>query len=94
MKVRVLITASCMHRSGVAKGSGNPYTMAEAYVVLPGIEFPQKISYYCADQREVLSQGEYECDVTGEVKDSRVVFSFDPRQGRKIAQQAKVSAAS
>lgn len=93
MKVRVLITASCTTRSGVAKQSGNPYTMAEAFVVLPGVEFPQKISYYCADQREVLPQGEYECDVTGEVKDGRVVFNFDPRQGRKIAQQPQVKAA-
>lgn len=94
MKIRVIITPSCIHRSGVAKVSGKPYTMAEAYAVLPGVEFPQKIDYYCADVKEVLQAGEYECDVTGSIKDNRVHFEFDPRQGRRIAATSKPAVAA
>jgi len=94
MKVRVIVTASCTHRSGVAKQSGNPYTMAEAYVVLPGVEFPQKFDYYCTDVKEVLRQGEYECDVTGSIKDNRVHFEFDPRQGRVVNPAGKPAVAA
>lgn len=91
MEVKLIVTPTCTHRSGVAKRTGNPYTMAEAFVVLDGVDFPQKFSYYCADLKEVLPQGEYVCALQGDIKDGRVVFSFDPRQSRRI--QAAVKAA-
>lgn len=83
MEVKLIVTPSCTHRSGVS-GKGNPYTMAEAFVVLEGVDFPQKFSYYCADVKEVLPHGEYVCALQGDVKDGRVVFSFDPRQSRRL----------
>lgn len=84
MKLRVTVTANCTSRSGKS-AKGNDYTMAEAYAHLPGCDFPQKFSYYCTKQNEVLPTGDYECDVTGEVKDGRVQFNFDPRQSRRIS---------
>lgn len=88
MEITVLVTASCSYRSGTS-GKGNPYTMAEAFAVLPGVDFPQKFSYYCQDVREVLPQGEYLAPVTGEVKDGRLVFNVDPRQARRKVQAEK-----
>lgn len=92
MEITVLVTASCTYRSGTS-GKGNPYTMAEAFAVLPGVDFPQKFSYYCQDVREVLPQGEYLAPVTGEVKDGRLVFNVDPRQARRKAAPEKPAAA-
>ncbi|PZE11971.1 hypothetical protein DMX10_17955 [Pseudomonas sp. 57B-090624] len=82
--VKVSITASCMTRSGTS-GAGKPYCMAEAYAHLPGCDFPQKFSYYCTSQQEALPTGDYEVPLKGEIKDGRVQFHLDPRQGRRIA---------
>ncbi|MND58685.1 hypothetical protein D3C80_498540 [compost metagenome] len=89
--VKVSVTASCTFRSGTS-GKGNPYCMAEAYAHLPGCDFPQKFSYYCKDQSEVLPVGDYEVALKGEVKDGRVFFDLDPRQGRKLAAAPKPAA--
>lgn len=86
--IKVSITPSCSHRSGVS-AKEKPYCMAEAYAHLPGCDFPQKFSYYCKSVDEVLSLGDYEVALKGEVKDGRVVFDLDPRQGRKLSPQAK-----
>lgn len=91
MKLRITITPNCTSRSGTS-GKGNNYTMAEAYAHLPGCDYPQKFSYYCRAQNEVLPAGDYECDVTGEIKDGRVQFNIDPRQSRRIAAQQQPSA--
>ena len=84
MKLRITVTANCTSRSGTS-GKGNSYTMAEAYAHLPGCDYPQKFSYYCRSQNEVLPTGEYETDVTGEIKDGRVQFNVDPRQSRRVS---------
>lgn len=93
MEIEILITPSCMYREGTS-GKGNPYCMAEAFAVLPGVDFPQKFSYYCKDRNEVLPQGEYLAPVSGEVKDGRLVFNVDPRQARKKAATPKPAAVS
>ncbi len=93
MHIEILITASCMYREGTS-GKGNPYCMAEAFAVLPGVDFPQKFSYYCKDRSEVLPQGEYQAPVTGSVKDGRLVFDVDPRQARRKAAADKPAAAA
>jgi hypothetical protein len=84
MEVKLIVTPTCVHRSGVAKVSGNPYTMAECFVVLDGVDFPQKFEYYCSKEQEVLPPGEYVCPLKGNIKDGRVEFSFDPRQSRRV----------
>lgn len=83
MEVKLIVTPTCTHRSGIS-GKGNPYTMAECFVVLDGVDFPQMFSYYCAKEQEVLLPGEYVCPLKGTVKDRRVVFDFDPRQSRRV----------
>ena len=90
------ITTTGNYRSGTAKGSGKPYTMAEAYAHLPGVPFPQKFSYYCTQPSEVLQAGEYEADLTLGVKDERITIDIDPRQARKLpaAAPSRVQAAS
>jgi hypothetical protein len=84
--ITILITQSCQYKSGVS-AKGNNYTMAEAYAVLPGTDFPQKFSYYCESAVQVLSCGEYEVDILTEVRDGRIQFNIDPRKGRKIVRQ-------
>ena len=90
------ITTTGNYRSGIAKGSGKPYTMAEAYAHLPGVPFPQKFSYYCTEPSEVLQAGEYEADLSIGVKDERITIDIDPRQARKLpaAAATRVQAAS
>jgi len=96
MSMTIKITTTGNSRSGTAKGSGKPYTMAEAYAHLPGVPFPQKFSYYCTQQSEVLPAGEYEADVILGIKDERITVEVDPRQARKLpsAAPARVSSAS
>jgi hypothetical protein len=84
MSLTMKITTTGNFRSGTAKGSGKPYTMAEAYAHLPGVPFPQKFSYYCTQPSEVLPAGEYEADVVLGVKDERITAEVDPRQARKL----------
>jgi hypothetical protein len=82
LTIKVIATGNS--RSGTAK-SGKPYWMCEAYAHLPGVPYPQKISYYAAAQNEVLPAGEYECDAVIGVKDQRITIDVDPRQGRRLA---------
>ncbi|BAN48638.1 hypothetical protein [Metapseudomonas resinovorans] len=91
--IKVSITASCTYRSGTS-GAGKPYTMAEAYAHLPGCDFPQKFSYYCRSEQEVLPTGDYEVPLKGEVKDGRVVFDLDPRQGRRVSSEIRQAPAA
>jgi len=80
-------------RSGIAAKSGKPYFMCEAFAHLPNVPYPQKFSYYAASQSEVLPVGLYECDVVCSIKDDRINFDVDPRQGRRISQHPPVKAA-
>jgi len=91
--VRVTITPSCGHRSGKS-GAGNPYTMAEAYVELPGVDFPQKFQYYCSAEHEMLPVGAYDVPLVGEIKDGRPTFNLDPRKGVRVAAAAPVAASA
>lgn len=88
--IKVITTGNS--RSGMAAKSGKPYWMCEAYAQLPGVPFPQKISYYAAAQNEVLPAGEYECDVQLSVKDERITIEVDPRQGRRVSTPAAAPA--
>lgn len=87
MTIKIITTGN--FRSGTAKGSGKPYTMAEGYAHLPGIPFPQKFSYYCTQPSEVLAAGEYEADVILGIKDERITVEVDPRQARKLPAPAQ-----
>lgn len=89
--VKVSITATCTNRSGTS-GAGKPYCMAEAYAHLPGCDFPQKFSYYCRSEQEALPTGDYEVPLKGEIRDGRVFFELDPRQGRRISSPSTRSA--
>lgn len=85
-------------RQGVSnKPPHKPWFMAEAYAHLPGVPYPQRITYYAGAQNEIRPAGLYECDVIVGVKDDRLSFECDPRQGRVISNSsapAAVKAAS
>ena len=91
MKVKIETTGQ--FRSGIAQKSGKAYFMAEAFAHLPNCPYPQKFSYYCAAQNEVLSAGNYEADVIVSVRDDRLNFEVDPRQARRLPQAAPAPAA-
>lgn len=91
MKIKFETTGNS--RSGIAAKSQKPYTMGEAYAHLPNDPYPQKFSYYCSSQAELLPAGMYEGDAIPTVRDGRIEFEFDPRQARRIAQPAPVKAA-
>lgn len=78
----LLIELTGITRSGTAK-SGNPYCMFEGYVHLPQSPYPQKTMFYAALANEVPQPGVYECDVIPDVRDGRLEFQCDPRQGRR-----------
>jgi hypothetical protein len=78
----LLIELTGITRSGTAK-SGNPYCMFEGFVHLPHIPYPQKTMFYAALASEVPQPGTYECDVIADVRDGRLEFNCDPRQGRR-----------
>ncbi|MCK9750467.1 propanediol utilization protein [Pseudomonas syringae pv. syringae] len=79
----LIVEVSGISRSGIAKQSKNPYTMYQAFVHLPGIPYPQKVEFYAQQQSEVPQPGIYECDVICDVRDGRLQFDVDPRQGRR-----------
>lgn len=83
MTIKVEVTGQ--YRSGIAKASGNPYFMCEAFAHLPGVPYPQKFTFYAAAQIEVPQAGLYECDVMASIKDDRINFDVDPRQGRRVS---------
>jgi len=79
----VRIETTGVVRSGVS-GKGNEYHMAQAYLHIPNVQYPQLFDYYCAKQSEVLPVGAYECDVILSIKDGRPHFEIDPRQARRV----------
>ncbi|MDB6141328.1 MAG: prophage helix-destabilizing protein [Pseudomonas sp.] len=81
----IAVQVTGVTRSGIAKASGNPFVMAEGYASLPNIPYPQRFMFYCAGQNEVPQPGFYECDVECGIKNDRIEFTVDPRQGRRIA---------
>lgn len=85
MSMTIKVETTGQFRSGVAKQSGKPYFMCEAFAHLPGVPYPQKFSYYASAQSEVLPVGLYECDVMASIKDDRINFEVDPRQGRRVS---------
>jgi hypothetical protein len=79
----LLVEITGNSRSGVASKSQKPYCMFEGFVHLPNVPYPQKTSFYAQAQNEVPQTGIYECDVLVDVRDGRLEFTCDPRQGRR-----------
>lgn len=79
----ILVEVTGVSRSGTATKSGKPYCMYEAFCHLPNIPYPQKASFYAELLTQVPQPGTYECDVIADVRDGRLDFTVDPRQGRR-----------
>lgn len=92
MSMTIKVETTGQFRSGIAAKSGKPYFMCEAFAHLPGVPYPQKFSYYAAAQTEILPVGIYECDVMASIKDDRINFEVDPRQGRRISSPVAAAA--
>ena len=82
MVIRVEVTG--MNRTGTAAKSGKPYCMFEGFVHLPNCQYPQKASFYAETPGQIPQPGMYECDVIADVRDGRLIFDVDPRQGRRM----------
>lgn len=80
----ILVEVTGVSRSGTS-GKGNPYCMFEAYCHLPNVPYPQKASFYAELPKDVPQPGTYECDVIADVRDGRLQFTVDPRQGRRTS---------
>lgn len=91
MVIRVEVTG--VSRSGVASKSGKPYTMFQGFCHLPNCPYPQKADFYATTPQEVPQPGMYECDVIADVRDGRLQFEVDPRQGRRMQISQKTAAA-
>lgn len=87
----ILVEVTGVSRSGTAAKSGKPYCMYEAFCHLPNVPYPQRASFYAELPSQVPQPGVYECDVIADVRDGRLDFSVDPRQGRRV-QTPKASA--
>ncbi len=83
--IRVEVTG--LSRSGTAQKSGKPYCMFEGFVHLPTCQYPQKAQFYAETAAQVPQPGMYECDIIADVRDGRLTFEVDPRQGRRMSQQ-------
>ena len=83
MSMTLLVEVTGNSRSGTAQKSGKPYCMFEAFVHLPNVPYPQKTSFYSEAANQVPQAGIYECDVIADVRDGRLEFTCDPRQGRR-----------
>jgi len=83
MSMTLLVEVTGINRTGTAAKSGQPYCMFQAFVHLPNIPYPQKVDFYAAALNEVPQPGTYECDVIADVRDGRLQFTCDPRQGRR-----------
>jgi len=81
----LLVEVTGRERSGVSTKSGTakPWCMFEGYVHLPNDPYPQKTSFYAQDVDDAPQAGTYECDVIVDVRDGRLEFTCDPRQGRR-----------
>lgn len=82
MSFALLVEVTGVNRSGTS-AKGRPYCMFEAYVHLPNVPYPQKSSFYAETPQQVPQPGTYECDVIPDVRDGRLEFNCDPRQGRR-----------
>jgi len=89
----ILVEVTGVSRSGTAAKSGKPYCMYEAFCHLPNIPYPQKASFYAELSNQVPQPGMYECDVIVDVRDGRLDFAVDPRQGRRKNVPQKVAGA-
>ena len=87
-QITIRVETTGNSRSGTAAKSGKPYWICEAFAFLPNVPYPQKFSYYAGASNEVLPAGHYECDVMCSIKDDRISFEVDPRQGRRISTPA------
>ncbi|EBV3304084.1 MULTISPECIES: propanediol utilization protein [Pseudomonas] len=92
MSNTIIVEITGNHRSGTAAKSGKPYCMYEGYVHLPNVPYPQRADFYAETPNQVPRAGKYECDVIAQVRDSRLSFEVDPRQGRVVSTAAKVPA--
>lgn len=90
----IVVEVTGNHRSGTAAKSGKPYCMFEAYAHLPNIPYPQKCTFYAETPQQVPQPGKYECDVIAQVRDDRLIFEVDPRQGRRVSSGAPASSAT
>lgn len=84
MSMTVKIETTGAFKQGISAKNNKPWFMCEAYAHLPGVPYPQRITYYAGAQNEIRPAGMYECDVIVGVKDDRLSFECDPRQGRVI----------
>jgi hypothetical protein len=91
MALTIKVETTGQFRQGLSAKNNKPWFMAEAYAHLPGVPYPQRMTYYAAAQSEIRPAGMYECDVIVGVKDDRLHFECDPRQGRVISNAAAPS---
>lgn len=88
----IIVEVTGQYRTGTAAKSGKPYCMYTAFVHLPNIPYPQMADFYAELPNQVPQPGTYECDVVASVRDSRLSFEVDPRQGRRVSTaQAKTA---
>jgi hypothetical protein len=90
MVINVEVTGNS--RSGTSK-AGKEYCMYEGFVHMPNCPYPQKASFYAENKAQVPQPGMWQCDVLADVRDGRLEFQVDPRQGRRMVQAAKSTAA-
>ena len=90
MVIRVEVTGR--YRSGIS-AKQKEYCMYEGFVHMPNCPYPQKASFYAENVSQVPQTGMWECDIIADVRDGRLQFEVDPRQGRKLVQAPKQSAA-
>ena len=84
MTIRVEITGNS--RSGISQKQ-KEYCMYEGFCHLPNVPYPQKASFYAENKTQVPAAGMWECDIIADVRDGRLIFEVDPRQGRRMSQQ-------
>jgi hypothetical protein len=77
----------------ISAKSGKPYTQAEGYAILPGIPYPQRFKFYCETEAQVPAPGIYECYLEISIKNDNLDFRCDPRQGRRVGDVPKQTAA-
>jgi len=90
MVIRVEVTGNS--RSGTS-AKGKSYCMFEGFVHMPNCPYPQKAMFYAETEQQVPQAGMWECDIKADVRDGRLIFEVDPRQGRRMTQQPKPAAA-
>lgn len=83
MSIQVQVTGN--EETRISNKSGKPYTQAEAFASIPGIQYPQRFKFYCETPNQVPRAGFYECEVQLSIKNDNLDFRVDPRQGRLIA---------